>query len=77
MEFLIASPNSPLERLPVLVLDRICEYIDDESASRQNVRAFSRTSRSLHTAADVRCYSQIELLIHDPDKLEGTLKRWN
>ncbi|KAG4422294.1 hypothetical protein IFR04_004560 [Cadophora malorum] len=77
MEISIASPISPLERLPVLVLNRICEYIDDESASRQNLQAFSRTSRSLHTAADVRRYSQIELLIRDQDKLKGILKRWN
>ena len=72
-----SSPNSPLERLPVLVLDRICECIDDESATPQNLQAFFRTSRSLRTAADVRRYSQIEFLVRDPDRLEGTLKRWN
>lgn len=68
--------TSPVESLPVLILERVCEYLDDQSATRQSLRAFALTSRCLHAAAAAQRFSQLEIWVRDPDDLESSLKRW-
>ncbi|KAH9205806.1 hypothetical protein DL95DRAFT_397344, partial [Leptodontidium sp. 2 PMI_412] len=69
--------TSPLELLPLLILERISEYLDDQSATRQSLRAFSLTSRTCYAATESQRLSQIEIKIRDPQYLESTVRRWN
>ena len=69
--------TSLIENLPLLVSERICEYLDDETATRPSLRAFSLASQSCHAATAAQRLSQIELRIRDPEELESNLRRWN
>ena len=69
--------TSLIETLPLLVLERICEYLDDQSRTRNSLRAFSWASRSCYAATAAQRLSQIELKVRDPEELEGSLSRWN
>ncbi|KAH7385052.1 hypothetical protein BKA64DRAFT_156501 [Cadophora sp. MPI-SDFR-AT-0126] len=69
--------TSPLESLPLLILERISEYLDDQSATRHSLRAFSLTSRSCYAATESQRFSQIEIKIRDPQYLKSTVRRWN
>lgn len=71
-----SSTASPLETLPSLVLDRICEYLDDDSEERRSLWAFSLTSRCCCAAAAAQRFCQIKLKIPAPDELESGLRRW-
>ena len=69
-----ASTASLLESLPLLALERICEYLDDdEPGKRSSLRAFSLTSRCCGAAAVARRFCQIELKPHDPEELVSAL----
>ncbi len=70
------STPSPLETLPPLVLDRICEYLGDKSEKRDSLWAFSLTSRWCCAAAAAQRFCQIQLKIRTPDELESGLRRW-
>ncbi|KAH6718170.1 hypothetical protein BKA61DRAFT_716884 [Leptodontidium sp. MPI-SDFR-AT-0119] len=69
--------TSPLELLPLIILERISEYLDDQPATRQSLRAFCLTSKSCHAATESQRFSQIELKIRYPQYLHSALTRWN
>ena len=69
--------SSPLELFPLLILEHISECLDDQSATRQSLRAFSLTSRSCYAATESQRFSQIEIKIRDPQYLESTVRRCN
>lgn len=64
-----------MEGLPLLVLERVCEYLDDHSATRKSLQAFALTSRCLYAAAATQIFSQLEIRICDPDELYECLRR--
>ncbi|KAH6698277.1 hypothetical protein BKA61DRAFT_562960 [Leptodontidium sp. MPI-SDFR-AT-0119] len=68
---------STIETLPLLILERICEYLDSGSTVRPSLLAFSLSSRTCHIASAAQIFSQIELKIYDPQYLSSTLSRWN
>jgi hypothetical protein len=70
---------SSLETLPLLVIERICEYLtqaDDDLAKRRSLWAFSLTSRSCCAVAAAQRFCQIQLKVLAPDELESQLRRW-
>lgn len=67
--------TSPLEKLPLLILERICAYIDDDEERRRSLWAFSLTSSSCCAAAAAQRFCQIQLKIHASEELENSLKR--
>lgn len=71
------TSQSPLETLPLLVLERICEYLDDESVTRRDLHAFSTTNKHCYAVSTAQLFSQIELKIRDPEELESSLQQWN
>lgn len=77
VEVRASAMRSPIEALPSLILERICDYLDDESASRRSLRAFTLTSRCCRAAAEAQQFSQVELKILHAEELEGSLRRWN
>jgi hypothetical protein len=76
----MAPPTaSPLETLPLIVLERICEYLaqrDDDSEKRRSLWAFSLTSRSCCAVAAAQRFCQIQLKVPAPDELKYDLRRW-
>jgi hypothetical protein len=66
-----------LESLDLLVLERICEYLDDDSEKRRNLWAFSSTSRNCYTASAVQRLSQVLLKIPSPEDIVSELHRWS
>ena len=68
---------STVENLPLTILERICEYLDDGSTTRPSLLAFSWSSKSCYTAATAQRYSQIQIQISDPESLIRSLSRWN
>lgn len=70
-----ASMQSTIETLPLSVSERICEYLDDESTTRQSLQAFVLTNKGCHTAAKAQRFQQIQLRIGDPNELESSLRR--
>lgn len=59
----------PVERIPYLVLDHICSYLDDEDEDRYDLWAFSLTCRRFCGAADKRRFCQIVVSITSVDAL--------
>ncbi|KAL1895928.1 hypothetical protein Sste5346_005027 [Sporothrix stenoceras] len=62
----MGRPAQSFERLPLLVLERICFYIDDEGGSedlQRSLWAFSLTSQRCCAASAVQRFSQIHLRI--------------
>lgn len=64
---------SPFELLPYVVLDIICDYLDNESDHRPDLCAFSLTSRRCCAAANTRRFNQIVLIVPNLDDLETIL----
>ncbi|CAK7205492.1 hypothetical protein SEUCBS139899_008268 [Sporothrix eucalyptigena] len=64
---------SPLERLPHVVLDIICEHLDEQSDQRRDLCAFSLTSRRCRDATDTRRFNQIVLIVPTLDDLGDAL----
>lgn len=72
-----ATPHTyfPVDRLPDLVLDRICYYLDDESDDRRDLWAFSLTCRRYCEAADKQRFCQIVVVMPFVDALDGAVAR--
>ncbi|KAK4446882.1 hypothetical protein QBC34DRAFT_143859 [Podospora aff. communis PSN243] len=72
------TPRCELEKLPLLVLERICDYLDNnsEDANRAALWAFSLTSRSCFAAAAPHLFRQIQLHAPDKDALHRSLEQW-
>ncbi|EPE34692.1 hypothetical protein GLAREA_10386 [Glarea lozoyensis ATCC 20868] len=66
-----------LESLDLLVLERICEYLDSETDTRRDLWAFSLTSRCCYTASAIQRLCQIKLNIPSPDQCQSELSRWD
>lgn len=66
---------SAIETLPLVLLERVCENLDNGSSG--SLLAFSLTSRSCCIAATAQRCSQIEIQILDPQDLIKSLRRWN
>ncbi|KJR83361.1 uncharacterized protein SPSK_04091 [Sporothrix schenckii 1099-18] len=64
---------SPFERLPHVVLDIICGYLDDESDHRPDLCAFSLTSHRCCAAAKTRRFNQLVLVVPNLDDLGAIL----
>lgn len=74
----MALPNSAtLGSLPIVILQEICEYIDDDIEERRSLWAFSSTSRYCYAAAAAQRLCQIQLKIPSKDVLISSLERWN
>lgn len=74
----MASPTaSPIEALPLLILERICEYLDDDlgNSPRRALWAFTLTSKRCCAAAVRQRFCQIPLDITE-EKLDKCLTRW-
>ena len=50
-----------LETLDLLILERICEYLDSDPDTRRDLWSFSLTSKSCYEAASVQRYCQIHI----------------
>lgn len=75
----MAPSTAPLETLPLIVLERICEFLaqcDDDSEKRRSLWAFSLTSRSCCAVAAALRFCQIQLKVPAPDELKYDLRRW-
>lgn len=70
------SPTG-LESLPLLPLERICEYLANIELDRDSLFAFSLASKSCCIAANRQRFQRIHLRIDDSTKLEADLAKWN
>jgi len=71
-----ATTVSPLESLPLLALERICEYLDDNFDRRQSLWAFSLASRSCCAIAATHRFCQVTLEIGGENGLESLERQW-
>ncbi|KAF3491783.1 uncharacterized protein GIQ15_01300 [Arthroderma uncinatum] len=69
--------RSPLERLPLLVLDLVCEYLADIDSKRRSLFAFSLTSKTCCDAAAVQRFRHVYIEYQGWKKLKCDLERWN
>jgi hypothetical protein len=75
-----SATASSLEALPLLVQERICEYLtqaDDDPANRRSLWAFTLTSRSCCAVAAAQRFCQIQLKFPAADELKSDLRRLN
>jgi hypothetical protein len=68
---------SPLETLPLPVLDSICEHLAMGDSKRRSIFAFSMASRLCCAIADKQRFKQISFLITDSQELEEALAQWD
>ncbi|CAG8960191.1 hypothetical protein HYFRA_00010670 [Hymenoscyphus fraxineus] len=71
----VTSTFSALETLPLLALERICQYLDHDDWDRQNLWSFTLASRTCCSVAAARRFCQITLRLV-PGELERCLKPW-
>lgn len=72
---MVTSTLSALETLPLLALERICQYLDNDYWERQNLWSFTLASRTCCSVAAARRFCQITLRLV-PGELERSLKPW-
>lgn len=78
MEFqTVAASYSPLERLPLLALELICEYLSHTDSRRRSLFAFSQASKSCCAAANRERFERILLDAEDQQQIEHALARWS
>ncbi|KAI1403495.1 hypothetical protein F4819DRAFT_450979 [Hypoxylon fuscum] len=70
------STLAPLESLPLVVLDRICEYLASCGCKKRSLWAFAMSSRCCFSAAEPHLYSLIKIVVDHPSatfqrELEG------
>ncbi|KAK2836995.1 hypothetical protein FQN49_006515 [Arthroderma sp. PD_2] len=66
---------SPLEQLPWLVLDLVCEYLADIDSRRRNLFAFSLTSRRCCYGADSQRFRYIRIAVSGRGKLHRDMEQ--
>ncbi|KAL2073029.1 hypothetical protein VTL71DRAFT_10353 [Oculimacula yallundae] len=66
-----------IETLPLIILERICEFLENGSATRPSLLAFSLVSKSCYVASSSQRLSQIELKIPLLQDLQSFLTQWN
>ncbi len=71
-----SSPSVSLETLPLLVVERICEYLNFDSDDRHGLWAFSLTSRYCCAASAPMRFCQVRLEIPASNEVESSLERW-
>ncbi|KJR87764.1 uncharacterized protein SPSK_07223 [Sporothrix schenckii 1099-18] len=69
----MASTAHSVGGLPYLILDRICDLLDDESADRRDLWSFSLTCRRFCEAADRRRFCQIVVCVQFVDGVDATV----
>jgi len=72
----MTASTASLETLPLLILERICEYLDNDSEKRCSLWAFSLTSRCCCSAAAAQRFCQIKLELIAPEEPDNPLRRW-
>ena len=78
MEFqTVAASYSPLERLPLLALELICEYLSRSGSRRRSLFAFSQVSKHCCAAANRERFERILLDTGDQQQIEQALARWS
>ena len=70
------ASSSPLENLPLPVLELICEYLASCGSKRRSLFAFSLASKFCCLASARQRFKQVSLIIHDREKLHQDMKRW-
>ncbi|KFY18083.1 hypothetical protein V492_00153 [Pseudogymnoascus sp. VKM F-4246] len=72
------STASPLEDLPLVILEHICEYLAQCDCKRRScLRAFSLTSSRCCSAAAAQRFCQIPFAVQGRNELKDDLKRWS
>lgn len=71
------STASPLEDLPLIVLENICAYLAQCACKRSCLRAFSLTSWRCCSAAAAQRFCQIRLTVRGRNELRDDLGRWS
>ncbi|KAF2871265.1 hypothetical protein BDV95DRAFT_58317 [Massariosphaeria phaeospora] len=72
------SPTlSPLETLPLPVLEDICEYLEHNEPGRTSLFAFALASQRCCEAAERQRFERISIVQGSVKKLERDLKIWN
>lgn len=69
------STAPTLETLPLIVLERICEYLAQCDSNRRSLWAFSLASRCCCAVSAPERFSQIVLTVLDRNKLQDDLRR--
>jgi hypothetical protein len=72
-----AASSSPLENLPLLVLESVCEYLAASDSRRRSLFAFSMASTFCCAIADRERFERIHLAVEDGDQLKRVLARWD
>jgi hypothetical protein len=72
-----SASSSPLETLPLLVLESICEYLAHSEFKRHSLFAFSLTSKCCCFAAIGQRFERIRFTLRGRKKLRQNLDRWN
>lgn len=72
-----AAPHSLLERLPLLALELICEYLSFGDLGRRSLFAFSQTSRRCCIVTERERFERILLDARGQQQIKDTLACWN
>jgi len=67
---------SPLERLPLLVLEEICEYLSRMETRRHSLFAFSQVSKVCCDAAKRERFERILFSTEDEQQTDSAIARW-
>ncbi|ORY14634.1 hypothetical protein BCR34DRAFT_559982 [Clohesyomyces aquaticus] len=68
---------APLESLPLLVVDLLCEYLATCDSERRSLFAFALTSKRCYAVSAKERFSQIHLHVDSPQDLASALARWD
>ena len=72
------SPSlSPLEALPLEILETICEFLAHFHSNRRALFAFSLASRTCSSAATKQRFERIRFQVRGKDKLHRDVERWD
>jgi hypothetical protein len=71
-----ARPYAPLEHLPLLILEEICEYLSHMGTGRHNLFVFSQVSKACCDVAKRERFKQILLDAEGDQQMHLALARW-
>ncbi|KAI8954478.1 hypothetical protein F4801DRAFT_533351 [Xylaria longipes] len=70
-------PTHTLETLPLIVLERICEYLAQSDPKRRSLQAFSLVSKRCCSAAESQRFGQIRVIVRGRRNFRDDLCQWN
>jgi hypothetical protein len=70
-------PVSPLESLPLILLESICEELVSIDDDRRSLFAFSMASKRCCAVAAMERFKRVHLAVEGAEQLERVLKRWD